>query len=128
MRMKIHPIIIILLLSIFVFSCKEKTKKKQLSEKVAQLEPNVDVKYLQSDFMTWWTYYSKNISLSSKFVGLNEMSDKIDKKQFLIQLTSGNFIPLKLNSKDGINLYKLYKLDALAIKSIGSAIKNESSH
>jgi thiol-disulfide isomerase/thioredoxin len=124
--MKRYQIITILLLSIFIFSCKEKAEKKQLSEKVENLEPKADIKELESDFIKWWTYHSYNISLSSNFIGLNVKSDKIDKKQFLKELTSGNFIPLKLKSKDGIDLYQLYKLDSSAIKDIGNTIKNES--
>ena len=125
-KMKKHQIIIILFLSIFIFSCKEKPEKTQLSEKVENLEPNVNIKKLESDFIKWWTYHSYNISLSSNFVGLNEMSDEIDKKQFLNELTSGNFIPLKLKLIDGIEQYKLYKLDSLADKSIRRTIKSES--
>ena len=119
-------ILIIICLSIFAFSCKEKSEKTQLSEMVENLEPKVNIKELESDFTKWWTYHSYNISLSSNFIGLNEKSDEIDKNQFLKKLTSGNFIPLKLKSKDGIDLYKLYELDSLAAKGIGSTIKNES--
>ncbi len=125
-KMKKHQIITILLLSIFVFSCKEKTIKTEPSDKVENLEPKVDIKELESDFIKWWTYYSYNISLSSNFKGLNEKSEEIDKNEFLNELISGNFIPLKLKSENGINTYKLYKLDSLSTKSIGSAIKNES--
>lgn len=124
--MKRLQIIIILFLSILIFSCKEESKENQLSEKDENLEPQVNTKELESDFIKWWTYYSNNINLSSKFVGLNEESEEIDKKQFLYQLSSGNFIPLTLEPKDGINLYKLHKLDSLANKGIASTIKSES--
>jgi thiol-disulfide isomerase/thioredoxin len=126
-KMKRPQIIIILLLPILIFSCQEKSEKKLISEKAENLDPKVNLTEIETDFAKWWTYHSYNISLSSNFIGLNEKSDTIDKKHFLIKLTSGNFIPLKLKSKDKIELYKLHKLDSLANKSIGSTIKNESS-
>lgn len=125
--MKKLQLITILLLSIFVFSCNEKSKKTQLTEKVETLEPNVNISELTSDFMKWWTYYSYNISLSSDFTGLNEQSDTIDKRQFLEKLITGNYIPLKIKSDDKIETYKLYQLDSNADKGIGRTIKNEST-
>jgi len=124
--MKRHQLITILLLSIFIFSCKEKSEKTQLFKKVENLEPDINIKELESDYIKWWTYHSYNISLSSNFKGLSEKSDEIDKNQFLKELTSGNFIPLKLKSNDGINSYKLYKLDPLNTNGISTTIKNES--
>jgi hypothetical protein len=64
--------------------------------------------------------------LSSSFIGLNEKCSKIDKKQFLEELTTKNFIPLKLKSIDGIEQYKLYRLQSSASKGIRTTIKNES--
>lgn len=125
--MKKLQFITILLLSIFVFSCNENSKKTQMPEKVQTLEPDVDISELTSDFMKWWTYYSNNISLSSDFKGLNEQSDTIDKKQFLKQLITGNYIPLRIKSGDTVETYKLYQLDSIADKGIGSTIKNEST-
>ncbi len=124
--MKKHQIITILLLSIFVFSCKEKSEKTQLSEQFENFEPEINLTELETDFMKWWTYHSNNISLSSNFTGLNEKSDTIEKKQFLEKLITSNYIPLKLKSNIGIGTYKLFKLDSSANKSIGSTIKNES--
>jgi peroxiredoxin len=124
--MKKLQLITILLLSIFVFSCNENSKKTQLTEKVQTLEPKVNISELNSDYMKWWTYYSYNISLSSNFTGLNEQSDTIDKKQFLEKLTTGNYIPLKIKSDDKDKTYKLFRLDSNADKSIRSEIKNES--
>ncbi|WP_340113051.1 TlpA family protein disulfide reductase [Maribellus mangrovi] len=115
------------LLSFFVFSCNENSKKTQLTEKVETLEPKVEISELNSDFIKWWTYYSYNISLSSDFTGLDEQSDTIDKKQFLKELITGNYIPLKIKSDSKVEIYKLYKLDVNADKRIGGTIKNEST-
>jgi peroxiredoxin len=127
MKMKKLQLIAILLLSIFVFSCNEKSKKTQLTEKVETLEPNVNISEITSDFMKWWTYYSYNISLSSDFTGLNEQSDTIDKRQFLKELITGNYIPLRIKSDGKTESYKLYQLDSIADKGIGRTIKDAST-
>ncbi|MBD3628747.1 TlpA disulfide reductase family protein [Cyclobacterium sp.] len=120
-----RKIILLLLLPLLFSACKEKTEENLISGKVDKLDPKVTINKIESDISQWWTYHSANISLSSNFIGLNEKSDTIQKEQFLEQLTSGDFIPLKLKSK--IETYKLYKLDALADKGIGSTIKNAST-
>ncbi len=125
-KMRVSKIIAILILSILLFSCKEKSEKKSISEKVENLEPKVNFNEIESDFIIWWTYHSYNISLSSNFIGLNEKTDTIDRKQFLEKLITGYYIPLKLKSNDRFETYKLFKLDSNADKSIGSTIKNES--
>jgi peroxiredoxin len=123
------PILIsLVILSILLFSCKEKekTEKKSISEKVENFEPKIEFNEIESDFIKWWTYHSYNISLSSNFTGLNEQSDTIEKKLFLEKLTTGNYFPLKIKSDDKVEIYKLFRLDSNADKSIGSTIKNES--
>lgn len=124
--MKKRQIITILLLSTFVFSCTEKSKKTQSLKQVEVIEPKINLTELETDFVKWWSYHSKNISLSSNFIGLNEKSDTIEKKQFLEQLITSNYVPLKLKSNAGFEKYKLFKLDSSANKSIRSTIKNES--
>ena len=124
--MKRHILIITTLLSIFIFSCKEKSEEQKITIKVENVEPKVNFNSLQTDFKKWWAYHSYNISLSSNFIGLNEKAKKIDESIFLEKLTSGKFIPLKLKSLDGISQYKLYKLGSIANKNIVSTIKNEA--
>ena len=126
--MRTSILISLVILSILLFSCKEKekTEKKSISEKVENFEPKIEFKEIESDFIKWWNYHSYNISLSSNFTGLNEQSDTIDKKQFLEKLTIGNYIPLKIKSDNKVEIYKLFILESNADKSIGSTIKNES--
>lgn len=126
--MRTSILISLVILSILLFFCKEKekTEKKSVSEKVENFEPKIEFNEIGSDFMKWWTYHSYNISLSSNFTGLNEQSDTIEKKQFLEKLITANYIPIKIKSDDKVEIYKLFKLDSKADKSIGSTIKNES--
>lgn len=87
--------------------------------------PEVDFSIIQKDYMNWWNYHSKNIILSSDFISLDENSNSISKEHFLELLTSGDFIPIRLSSKDSLLYYKLYKLKANC-DDIKSTIKNES--
>jgi thiol-disulfide isomerase/thioredoxin len=128
LKMNILNKLTLIILASLLFSCKGKEQKESPlpTKKVAILEPSIDANELQSDFTKWWTYHSLNISLSSNFIGLNEQSDTIEKKQFLEKLLSENYIPLKLQSDEGVESYKLFKLDSKADDGIGATIQNES--
>lgn len=90
-------------------------------------QPNVNAKNLEKDYATWWTYYSNNnIVLSSEFIATDNFSKTISKDEFLSKLTSGEYIPIKLNSKDSTSHYQLYKLDKTADRNISETIKNVS--
>jgi peroxiredoxin len=97
------------------------------SQKPEMAQPNVDFNSIEKDFRTWWNYHYKNINLSSDFVAIDNVSKKIRKEDFLKILTSGDFIPLRLISKDSITYYKLFKLDPIADNGIRSAIKNNAA-
>src|SRR5690554_4081958 len=112
--MKTNQIIIIIFLSILNFSFQTKSKDIPIQE------PKVDLEELQSDFMKWWTYYYNNITLSSDFIGLTDKLDTIGKKQFLEELITSNYIPLKLKSSERTDTYKLVELDSSAHEGIGS--------
>lgn len=124
--MKNSLIISLLILCISVFSCGEKSEEVSLKEQLETLEPKINFVKLDNEFRRWWTYQYKYISLSSNFNGLNEQSVAIDKKQFLEKLISGQYIPLRLKSIDGVETYKLHKIGDLADKSVGEVIKNEA--
>jgi len=114
-----------------LISCKENNVEKPKStknlNKTVRIQPEVDIKELESNFMKWWNYYSDNILLTSNFKSFDENLDTIYKEEFLKKLITGNFIPLKIESQDKLNIYKLHKLDSSASKSILNTIKNESS-
>lgn len=88
--------------------------------------PDVDPTIIQKDFMKWWTYYNNNIILSTDFNPLNENNQIISKENFLKNLNSGNYIPIRLISKNKKTYYKLYKLQSTCNPDIKSVIKSES--
>lgn len=91
-------------------------------------QPNVDFESLEKDHSKWWAYHSNNIVLSSDFIATDPSAKIITKGEFLAKLTSGEYIALKLISKDTTNHYKLYKLDQTADKGIGETMKNISAY
>lgn len=84
--------------------------------------PNVDFKRIEKSFSEWWVYHNQNIILSSNFIALDEASNRISKEDFLKNLTSGDFLPLKLTSTDSI-YYQLFRLDQTSDKAIPDVIK-----
>lgn len=97
------------------------------SKKTDYGQPNANFKNLEKDFIAWWTYHKKNIKLSSNFIAIDNFSNRISKDDFLVKLTSGDFIPLKLNSKDSLTYYKLFKLDESSNSEIRKHIKSSST-
>ena len=124
--MRTHQPLFILVLLAVLFSCGGKSEDSAVTDKAASLDPRVDVKALQTDFMKWWTYHSRTISLSSDFVGMDELSDTLGEKQFLEKLGTGKYIPVRLASDKGLETYQLFKLDWPAHKDIAPTIENES--
>lgn len=84
--------------------------------------PEVDPAKIQSKFVDWWTYQSKNIMLSRDFIAFDSSSKEISKEAFLDQLANGNFIPIRLKSEDGIYYYKLFKIEPKTDTSIKATI------
>jgi len=112
-------ILIILLTSLFTLnSCKENK---------SALAPNTNVRLLQNEFMSWWNYHNDYINLSIDFIAYNESDKMISKKEFLSQLRTGNFIPVKLITTDNLEHYKLYSLQSDSDKSIQETIKLSAS-
>jgi cytochrome oxidase Cu insertion factor (SCO1/SenC/PrrC family) len=111
-------ILLAFLISFLIFlSCSNKTNYGP---------PNVDFEYIKKDYMKWWAYHNSAIKLSSNFIAINDSSNIINKAEFLKKLTSGDFIPLKLISKDSNIYYQLFKLDQTSDKEIRITIKNTS--
>jgi peroxiredoxin len=85
-------------------------------------EPEVNPITIQSKFMNWWTYQSKNSMLSRDFVGLDLTSTEISKEAFLKKLLEGNTIPIRLLSDDSLIYYQLFKIEPTSDSSIKATI------
>jgi len=76
------------------------------------------------DMISFLTYQERNVCLSEDFTALDTDSEIITKEAFFKLLSSGEYLPLKLNSKDSISYYQLYKLDASANADIRLTLKS----
>lgn len=72
--------------------------------------PEVNPIQIQKTFSEWSAYQSKNIMLSRDFTPLDLASEEISKEIFLDKLANGNFIPVRLQSENGVYVYKLFKI------------------
>ena len=84
----------------------EKSTAKQGTSLVFNTDPTTVVK----DFNTWWTYYYQQVNLSEDFMALGTDSTRMNKEDFLRELTTGKYIPIRLGVKDGESSYQLYLL------------------
>ena len=57
------------------------------------------------DMISFLTYQERNVCLSEEFTALDMDSEIITKESFLNLLASGDYLPLKLNSKDFLSYY-----------------------
>jgi len=83
-----------------------KETKKQLNEKNILKAANI-----LNDFNNWYNYTYYNIHLAQDFIALDTNSSAINKKQFLEDLATGKFVPLKINSESHLPNHQLYKLN-----------------
>ena len=114
---KIFPLAVVITV-VSMLACSTKTENGQ---------PNANIKSLEKSFISWWTYHKINILLSSDFIALDNFSNRISKEDFLLKLTSGDYIPLKLNPKDSLTYYQLFKLDEGSNSEIRKQIKSSST-
>jgi thiol-disulfide isomerase/thioredoxin len=108
----------LILLQFLIFASCNRGPQYEITE--------ADPTIIQKDFNKWWTYNCNTIILSSDFKPLDENFQIIDKKIFLKNLMSGDYIPIQLISKDKETYYKLYRLDPTCNPDIKSTIKSES--
>jgi cytochrome oxidase Cu insertion factor (SCO1/SenC/PrrC family) len=68
-----------------------------------------DTSDLLKNFMTWYRYTYHNIRLSQDFIAEDQNSNRINRSTFLQQLTTGDFVALKIAKKNNVAVYKLWK-------------------
>ena len=73
-------------------------------------KPEIEPSIIQKNYTSWWNYQIKNIVLSTDFIAYDATSKEITKESFLNQLTTGEFIPIKLTSTDSLVYYQLFKI------------------
>lgn len=86
-------------------------------------KPIQDPQKLIKDFTSFWLYFTRYINFEDEFIAMDSTFNKIGKLFFLKELTTGNYFPVRLYSKDNI-YYQLYKPSTWPVKDISSTIKH----
>lgn len=87
------------------------------------VQPNEIVK----DLMSWLYYERDHLVWSADYATLDTELKDIPKEKFLESLTTGKYLPLKVNNSSGILSYQLYALKEGINQDIVSHIKMISS-
>lgn len=111
-----------LLFILLFFSCSSKVDEKLLL-KTEYGSPKALLAHLEKDSKTWWIYHKKHIILSSQFNPLDLKGKNISKEFFLEQLSSGEFIALRVSDQHDKEYYKLYTPSESAQKSVHPMVK-----
>ncbi len=102
-----------------------------INKTTANINYAVNTEELLKTFIIWYNYTYNNIKLSDDFVGLNADSIIIKKSDFLHQLATGKFVPIKVIKRDNTNYYKLYKLknpDPNIVRTVTEMALTETSY
>lgn len=74
---------------------------------------------------SWSNYYKENINLSSDFVPLDAEGMEIEKDPFLEQLTSGDYVPVKLMTSDA--MYQLKEINSSEHEEISKVVADDAN-
>lgn len=99
----------------------EQSQKEEKQTYITDIVPSE----LENDYGLWRTYNTENIELSYEFTPIDENDNIIEKEDFLNQLKTGLYIPLKVKGEQVA--YKLHKLSETSNQKITRTIKSFSS-
>ena len=85
--------------------------------------PLVKTESILKNVMNYLVYNDRYVQLFEEFKALDASAKTIDKESFLQQLTTGKFLPLRLQSFDSTTYYQLHPLPSSAEQGISTAIK-----
>src|SRR5688572_18782365 len=67
---------------------------KATAKQGSSLVFNTDPKTVVKDFKTWWTYHYQQVNLSEDLLAFGKDSQRMNKENFLRELTTGKYIPI----------------------------------
>lgn len=76
--------------------------------------------------MTFWNYYTQNVKLNQDFLAYNNKGETITKEDFLKQLKTGLYFPLRVFTKSADFAYQLQEIPAKADSFIPAYMKQFS--
>jgi peroxiredoxin len=122
--MKKHLLYSLLILAFIGQSCAQKPGNDS---------PIVEPKVFLKNFMSYWKYSTQQLIFTDDFNCYAVTGEPISKSSFLAKYASGDYIPVRLQTKGGKAAYRLYKVSASnvnadilqTIKQSGSFAYNE---
>lgn len=82
--------------------------------------------YIIKNYNNFFSYVSQHMKLSQDLLAYDVSNKPISKAVFLKRLSTGNYLPVRLIAADNKMHYRLYRLNALAVKDLGFYIKDWS--
>lgn len=83
-------------------------------------------KEITKNMMNWLYYNRDYMRWSEDFEALDTASKGMTKNDFLYQLTTGNYIPVKIKTEDSSLCYQLYRMDNSIDRDIKETIRNKA--
>lgn len=117
MRVLLLPFCISLFLTLY--SCSQNDQYE---------DPILQPDSILKDLKSFLKYNRDYLKLSEDFVPLGTSSTLITKKVFFNSLSTGEYLPLRLISKNSTAYYKLYRLDNSLDNEIRQVIKDRCMH
>jgi hypothetical protein len=97
------------------YSCKNK--------KPAYGKPASNPSEITGSFLSFWQYKEDKVKLYEEFVALDEERRPVRKDTFLRRLTTGLYLPLRLQTTDSTGCYQLHPLKEGTDPEIQETIK-----
>lgn len=89
-------------------------------------KPVVLPSVITKDMVSWLYYERDHMKWSADFQALDTASKSIDRSEFLKQLTTGNYLPVKIRESDSALCYQLYRIANNVDEQIREVIKNKA--
>lgn len=81
---------------------------------------------ISKDLMSWLYYERDHMQWSADFKALDTIAKPIERSEFLKQLVTGNYLPVKIRTSDSTLCYQLYRPEQPMDESIMEMIKNKA--
>lgn len=88
--------------------------------------PVIEPGKIAKDMMSWLYYERDYMRWSADYEALDPSLNEITKGEFLKRLTTGDYLPVKIRTRDSSLYYQLYPLDGSEDKEIGEVISNKA--
>lgn len=79
-----------------------------------------------SSVLNWLNYEQEYVKWSEDFIALDTLDNKISKEEFLLELTTGRFLPILIHKTDSSLTYRLLLINESTNTEVISTIRNKA--